>query len=105
MAFVAYESISMNSVDVVSPVVGSATGDASAIFFGSTPEGDRIIFEYPYLLDELRGRCLTVGLLRTAFSEARNWRRWLVLGCLSVAKFIKRNPEFADLPDRESVES
>ncbi|MEO6848090.1 MAG: phosphoenolpyruvate--protein phosphotransferase [Chthoniobacterales bacterium] len=79
-------------------------GNASAAFLSYTHEGERVIFDHTYVPDELRGRGLATDLVRTALNEARQ-RRWrIVPRCSYVAGFIKRNPEFADLLDRENAE-
>ena len=78
------------------------TGDVPLSFLSYTFEGDRVVFDHTFVPDELRGRGIAAKLARAALEEARQ-RRWKVVPrCSYVAAFIKRNPEFADLVDRES---
>lgn len=46
---------------------------------------------------ELRGRGLAEALVRTALNDARAAGRKVVPACSYVARFIEKNPEFADL--------
>lgn len=70
-------------------------------FTSYTPEGDRVIFEHTDVPDALRGRGVAAILVRAALDEARH-RHWkIVPRCSFVAGFIERNPEFADVVDRQ----
>ena len=78
------------------------TGDASSSFLSYTFEGDCVVFDHTFVPEALRGRGIAAKLARAALEEARQ-RRWKVVPrCMYVAAFIKRNPEFADVVDRES---
>ena len=70
-------------------------------FNSYTHEGDRVIFDHTYVPDALRGRGVAATLVRAALDEARQ-RHWrIVPRCAYVAGFIERNPEFADLVERQ----
>ena len=78
------------------------TGDGPSSFLSYTFEDNYVVFDHTFVPDELRGRGIAAKLARAALEEARQ-RRWKVVPrCSYVAAFIKRNPEFADLVDRES---
>lgn len=77
------------------------TGDGPSAFLSYTFEGDCVVFDHTFVPETLRGRGIAAKLARAALEEARQ-RRWrIVPRCSYVAAFIKRNPEFADLVDRE----
>jgi predicted GNAT family acetyltransferase len=77
-------------------------GDGDLAFLSYTDDGDQLIFEHTFVPNELRGKGIAANLVRAALEEARQ-RRWrIVPRCSYVATFIKRNPEFADLVNRES---
>lgn len=78
------------------------TGEVSLSFLSYTFEGDCVVFDHTFVPEVLRGRGIAARLARAALEEARQ-RRWKVVPrCSYVAAFIKRNPEYADLVDRES---
>ena len=61
------------------------------------PDGGKVIFDHTYVPDKFRGTGVGAALVRGALEEARQ-RGWRVVpSCWFVAKFIQRNPEFADL--------
>jgi predicted GNAT family acetyltransferase len=76
-------------------------GDEPVSFLSYIFEGDCVVFDHTFVPVALRGRGLAEKLVRAALKEARQ-RRWrIVPRCSYVAAFIKRNPEFADLVNRE----
>ncbi|MEX2380911.1 MAG: phosphoenolpyruvate--protein phosphotransferase [Opitutales bacterium] len=77
--------------------------DAPLAFLSYTQEGDRVILDHTFVPDELRGRGLAAALVRTALHEARQLRWKIVPLCSYVATFIKRNPEFADLVEKQAA--
>lgn len=78
------------------------TGDGSLSFLSYTFEGDCVVFEHTFVPDVLRGRGIAAKRARAALEEAEQ-RRWKVVPrCPYVATFIKRNPKYTDLADRES---
>jgi predicted GNAT family acetyltransferase len=79
----------------------SQAGNASLAFLSYTHEGDHVILDHTFVPDALRGAGMAASLVLAALNEARQ-RRWrIVPRCSYVAAFIKRNPEFADLVDRQ----
>lgn len=60
-------------------------------------DGDRQVFTHTLVPPELRGRGLAEALVRRALGEAREAGRRVVPACSYVARFIEKNPEFADL--------
>jgi phosphoenolpyruvate-protein phosphotransferase len=79
----------------------SQAGDAPLAFLSYTHEGEHVILDYTFVPDELRGHGMAATLVRAALDEARQ-RRWkIVPRCSYVAGFIERNPEFADLVERQ----
>jgi predicted GNAT family acetyltransferase len=79
----------------------SQAGDGPLAFLAYTFESDRVTFDHTFVPDELRGRGMAASLVRAALDEARQ-RGWKILPrCSYVAGFIERNPEFADLVDRQ----
>lgn len=76
-------------------------GDAPLAFLHYMHEGERIILDHTFVPDELRGRGVAANLTRAALNEARKLRWKVVPRCAYVAKFIERNPEFADLVERQ----
>ena len=78
-----------------------AQADGVLAFLGYTHEGDRVILNHTYVPDGLRGRGVATTLVRAALDESRK-RRWrIVPRCSFVAGIIERNPEFANLVDRQ----
>ncbi len=97
------------------PAVHSVTHDAGRhrfelraapgrpAFLSYTHEGDRVVFAHTEVPEELRGRGLAAVLVRAALEEARR-RRWAIVPrCEYVARFMGRNPEFADLASPSGV--
>lgn len=79
----------------------SQAGDAPLAFLSYTHEGEHVILDHTFVPDELRGHGMAATLVRAALDEARQ-RRWkIVPRCSYVAGFIERNPEFADLVERQ----
>jgi len=60
-------------------------------------EDGRQVFTHTLVPPELRGRGLAEALVRTALNDARAAGRRVVPACSYVARFIEKNPEFADL--------
>lgn len=60
-------------------------------------EDGRQVFTHTLVPPELRGRGLAEALVRTALHDARAAGRRVVPACSYVARFIEKNPEFADL--------
>lgn len=60
-------------------------------------EDGRQVFTHTLVPPELRGRGLAEALVRTALHDARAAGRKVVPACSYVARFIEKNPEFADL--------
>lgn len=60
-------------------------------------EAGRQVFTHTLVPPELRGRGLAEALVRTAMDDARAAGRKVVPACSYVARFIEKNPEFADL--------
>lgn len=70
-------------------------------FLSYTREGTAIVMDHTYVPDEVRGHSVGAALVRAALDEAR-LRNWTVVPrCSFVAAFIERNPEFADLVNRQ----
>jgi uncharacterized protein len=61
--------------------------------------GDRMTFTHTFVPPELRGGDLAPRLVRAGLEFARATGRRVVPQCSYVARFIQRNPEFADLLD------
>jgi predicted GNAT family acetyltransferase len=79
----------------------SQAGDAPLAFVSYTQEGEHVILDHTFVPDELRGHGIAATLVRAALNEARQ-RRWkTVPRCSYVVGFIERNPEFADLVERQ----
>jgi phosphotransferase system enzyme I (PtsI) len=79
----------------------SQAGDAPLAFLSYTHEGEHVILDHTFVPDELRRHGMAATLVRAALDEARQ-RRWkIVPRCSYVAGFIERNPEFADLVERQ----
>ena len=77
------------------------TGNAPLAFLSYTHEGERAVLDHTFVPDDLRGQGIAAALARAALNEARQ-RRWkIVPRCSYVAGFIERNPEFADLVERQ----
>ena len=66
-------------------------------FLSYTREGDRVILDHTFVPVELRGRGLAAQLTVAALDEARQQGWKVVPQCSYVARFIERNPRFADL--------
>ena len=77
------------------------TGDGPSAFLSYTFEGDRVVFEHTFVPDGLRGQGVAANLVRAALAEARQQRWRIIPRCAYTAGFIRRNPEYADLLDRE----
>lgn len=74
---------------------------APLAFLNYTSAGDRITLEHTFVPDKLRGKGIAANLARAALTEAR-LRHWKVIPhCAYVAGFIKRNPEFTDLVEKQ----
>ena len=79
----------------------SQAGDAPLAFLSYTHEAEHVILDHTFVPEELRGQGMAATLVRAALDEARQ-RRWkIVPRCSYVAGFIERNPEFADLVERQ----
>ena len=60
-------------------------------------EDGRVFFDHTYVPDQFRGAGVGATLVRAALEEARQQGWKIVPSCWFVAKFIQRNPGFADL--------
>lgn len=77
--------------------------DAPLAFLHYVYEGEHVVLDHTFVPEKRRGRGIAAALARAALDEARQ-RRWkIVPRCSSVAGFIKRNPEFADLVARQEL--
>jgi predicted GNAT family acetyltransferase len=72
-----------------------------AAFASYVHEGSRVIFHHTYVPDAFRGKGVAAMLVRAALDEPRRQHWKIVPQCSYVAAFIERNPEYADLVDRQ----